>query len=38
MEMNRLIRPEQKEPLIRLICLEFNVNEKWLKAKPSRKK
>ena len=23
MEMNRLARPEQKEPLIRLICLEF---------------
>ncbi len=30
-EMNRLARPEQKEPILRLICIEFNVNEKWLR-------
>lgn len=31
LEMNRLARPEQKEPIVRLICIEFGVNEKWLR-------
>ena len=31
-EHNRLSRPEQKEPLYRLICQEFNVNENWLRT------
>lgn len=31
-EHNRLSRPEQKEPLYRLICQEFNVNECWLRT------
>lgn len=31
-EHNRLSRPEQKEPLYRLICQEFNVNEHWLRT------
>lgn len=31
LEMNRLARPEQKEPIIRLISIEFGVNEKWLR-------
>lgn len=30
-EYNRLARPEQKEPLLKLICSEFNVNEDWLR-------
>jgi transcriptional regulator with XRE-family HTH domain len=30
-ELNVLARPEQKEPLIKLICREFNVNETWLR-------
>lgn len=29
-ELNRLARPEQKEPLYKLICKEFHLNEKWL--------
>lgn len=29
-ERNRLARPEQKEPLYRLICETFHVNYKWL--------
>lgn len=29
-ERNRLSRPEQKEPLYKLICKEFNVNYLWL--------
>ena len=29
-ERNRLANPEQKEPLYRLICKEFNVNYDWL--------
>ncbi len=29
-EGNRLVRPEQKEPLYRLICETFHVNYKWL--------
>jgi SOS-response transcriptional repressor LexA len=29
-ELNRLARPEQKEPLLKLICKEFGVNYKWL--------
>ena len=31
-ERNRLVNPEQKEPLYRLICKEFNVNYEWLMA------
>lgn len=31
-ELNTLARPEQKEPLIKLICKEFNVNEDWLRT------
>ena len=31
-ESNRLKRPEQKEPLYKLICEKFNVNEKWLRT------
>lgn len=30
-EYDRLARPEQKEPLLKLICSEFNVNEDWLR-------
>ena len=30
-ELNRLKRPEQKEPIYKLICEKFNVNENWLK-------
>lgn len=29
-ELNLLARPEQKEPLLRLICETFNVNYVWL--------
>lgn len=29
-ENNRLSRPEQKLPLYKLICSEFNISEKWL--------
>ena len=29
-EANALARPEQKEPLYRLICAKFNVNYEWL--------
>ena len=29
-EGNRLKRPEQKEPLLKLMCEKFSVNEKWL--------
>lgn len=29
-ERNVLARPEQKLPLIRLMCKEFNVNEEWV--------
>lgn len=31
-ELNVLARPEQKDPLILLICKTFNVNEKWLRT------
>lgn len=31
-ELNVLARPEQKEPLIKLICKEFDINEKWLRT------
>lgn len=31
-EHNRLSRPEQKEPIYRLICQEFDVNETWLRT------
>lgn len=30
-ELNLLKRPEQKEPIIKLICKEFDINEKWLR-------
>ena len=30
-ERNVLARPEQKEPIYKLICETFNVNENWLK-------
>ena len=30
-ELNLLARPEQKEPLIKLICKEFEINEDWLR-------
>lgn len=30
-ELNRLSKPEQKEPLLKLICSTFNVNYSWLK-------
>ena len=29
-EGGRLARPDQKEPLYKLICREFGVSEKWL--------
>lgn len=29
-EFNRLSRPEQKEPLYRLICKTYGLNEEWL--------
>ncbi len=29
-EYNRLQRPDQKEPLYKLICKEFNINYIWL--------
>ena len=29
-ELNALARPEQKLPLIKLICKEFSVSEEWL--------
>lgn len=31
-ERNVLARPEQKEPLIKLICKEFDINEEWLRS------
>lgn len=31
-EYDRLAKPEQKEPLYKLICREFNVNEDWLRT------
>ena len=31
-ELDRLARPEQKEPLIRLMCEKFNVNPEWIKS------
>lgn len=39
-EGNRLKRPEQKEPLLRLMCEKFPVNETWLltgEGEPDRK-
>lgn len=30
-EYDRLKRPDQKEPLIQLICKKFNVSEEWLR-------
>jgi transcriptional regulator with XRE-family HTH domain len=29
-ELGRLARPEQKEPLLRLICEKFNVSYEWI--------
>jgi len=31
-ELNRLAKPEAKEPLIKLIAVTFNVNEEWLRT------
>lgn len=31
-EYDRLKRPEQKEPIYKLICEKFNVNEAWLRT------
>jgi len=31
-ELNALARPEQKDPLIKLICKEFGINEHWLRT------
>lgn len=31
-ELNALARPEQKEPLYKLICKEFNISYDWLTA------
>lgn len=31
-EYDRLKRPEQKEPIIKLICREFGVDEIWLRT------
>lgn len=31
-ENDRLKKPEQKEPLYRLICAEFAINEQWLRT------
>lgn len=31
-ENNRLKRPEQKEPIYRLICEKFGVNDAWLRT------
>lgn len=31
-ENGRLKRPEQKEPLYRLICTEFGISEQWLRT------
>lgn len=30
-ELNNLARPEQKEPLLKLISIKYNVNIEWLK-------
>lgn len=30
-EYNRLKRPEQKEPIYKLICEKFDINEDWLR-------
>ena len=32
LENNRLAKPETKEPLLRLICKEFDVDENWLRT------
>lgn len=31
-ELNVLARPDQKEPIYKLICREFGVNELWLRT------
>jgi len=31
-EYDRLAKPEQKEPLYKLICREFNINEDYLRT------
>jgi len=31
-EYDRLKRPDQKEPIYRLICEKFNVSDEWLKT------
>lgn len=30
-ELNLLARPDQKEPLIKLVCKEFGISESWLR-------
>ena len=32
MELNNLAKPEQKEPLIKLIVKEFHLNEAWVRS------
>lgn len=32
LEYNRLKKPEQKEPIIKLICREFGISETWLRT------
>lgn len=31
-EYDRLKRPDQKEPIYKLICKEFSINEEWLRT------
>ena len=36
-ENNRLSKPEQKEPIFKLICKEFRINEHWLRTGEGQK-
>lgn len=29
-ELNTLVNPQQKEPIFKLICFKWNINEEWL--------